>query len=153
MPTRFDVHRRLRVLAGLLLAMGLALAWMSVTQTGALSCLHCFLAQRWVEATVAERGPRQSRPETQTDLSTRVPGRYSPDPTHVPQRLVADTYQAIVSAAVSPGDAPPAIVRPWVFRTHSVPAPPTLDAGSSQSLTILDPTIPGFRAPPSLVTT
>lgn len=58
MPTRFKSHHTWRAVAGLLLVIGVALAWMSVTPTGALSCLHCFLAQRWVEATVA--APSQS---------------------------------------------------------------------------------------------
>ncbi|MBP8154128.1 MAG: hypothetical protein KAX87_02500 [Nitrospira sp.] len=153
MPIRIEVHRKPRILAGLLLVMGVALAWMSVTPTGALSCLHCFLAQRWVEATVAERGPRQSRPETQTDLSAHASRLVALAPLFLSDSAVGDPHRSTVTDASSPGDAPTAIVWQGVFRTHSVPTPPTLDAGSSPSLAILDPTILGFRAPPSLITT
>jgi hypothetical protein len=153
MPTRFEFHRMPRVVAGLLLVVGVALAWMSVTPTGALSCLHCFLAQRWVEATVAELGPRQSRPQTQTDLSAHASRLVALDPRLLSDSAVDDPHQSTVTDASSPGDDPTAIVWQWVFRTHSVPAPPMLDAGSSLPLATLDPTILGFRAPPSLVTT
>lgn len=142
-----------RAVAGLLLVIGVALAWMSVTPTGALSCLHCFLAQRWVEATVAERGPRQSDLETQTNRSAHASRHAALDPPHLFGSAIAGPYQKAVSEASSPGDAPTAIVWQWVFRTRAVLMPPTLEAGSSQSFAAPDPTILGLRAPPSLITT
>jgi len=48
-------HRGQRVVAGALLIIGLALVWVAVTPHGALRCLHCFLEQRWVEGTPADR--------------------------------------------------------------------------------------------------
>jgi len=136
-----------------LLVIGVALAWMSVTPIGALSCLHCFLAQRWVEATVAERDPRQLRPETQTGPSAhtlRLVALDSPVPSGP---AVADPHQSTVSNASSPGDAPAAMVWQWVLRMRAVLTPPMFDAGSFQSLAVFDPTILGLRAPPSLITT
>ena len=132
---------------------GVALAWMSVTPTGALSCLHCFLAQRWVEATVAERGPRQSDLETQTNRSAHASRHAALDPPHLFGSAIAGPYQKAVSEASSPGDAPTAIVWQWVLRMRAVLTPPMFDAGSFQSLAVLDPTILGLRAPPSLITT
>ena len=152
MPTGFKFHRMRRVVAGLLLVIGVALAWMSVTPTGALSCLHCFLAQRWVEATVAERDPRQSDLETQADPSAHASRFVALDPPLPSDSAVADPHQSTVSNASSPGDASTAIVWQWVFRTRAVLMPPTLDAGSSQSFAAPDPTILGLRAPPSLIT-
>ncbi len=152
MPTRFKSHHTWRAVAGLLLVIGVALAWMSVTPTGALSCLHCFLAQRWVEATVAERGPRQLRPETQPDLSVHASRFVALDPPLPSDSSVVESHQSTVSDASSPGDAPAAIVLQWVLRTHAVLSPSTFDAGSSQSLAALDPRILGLRAPPSLIT-
>ena len=153
MPTRFESHRTRRAVAGLLLVIGVALAWMSVTPTGALSCLHCFLAQRWVEATVAERDPRQSDLETQADPSAHASRFVALDPPLPSGPAVADPHQSTVSNASSPGDAPAAIVWQWVLRMRAVLTPPMFDAGSFQSLAVLDPTILGLRAPPSLITT
>ena len=151
MPTRFESHRQSRVIASLLLVIGMALCWMSVTPTGALSCLNCFLAQRWVEATLSERDPRQSRPETQTNIFAHASTLPALDPPFLSESAVADPLQAIVSGDSSPSDAPSAIACQWVFRTRAVLTPPTLDAGPSQSAAGLDPTILGFRAPPSLI--
>ncbi|MCC6966037.1 MAG: hypothetical protein IT391_07110 [Nitrospira sp.] len=153
MSIQYVIQRKRNGIANFLLAIGVALAWMSVTPAGALSCLHCFLSQRWVEATVVEPGPRQSRPETQTDLSAHASRLVALDPRLLSDSAVGDPHQSTVTDASSPGDAPTAIVWQWVCRTHSVPAPLMLDAGSSQSLATLDPTILGFRAPPSLITT
>lgn len=139
-------------MAGLLLVTGMALGWLSVTPTGALSCLHCFLAQRWVEATVAERDPRQAWREAQTDLSAQASSRVALNPPFVSGAVADEPRQAIVSGDSSPGDAPMAIVWQWAFRTRVVLTPPTLDAGRSQSFAALDPTILGLRAPPSLIT-
>lgn len=151
MPIRIEVHRKPRILAGLLLVMGVALAWMSVTPTGALSCLHCFLAQRWVEATVAERDPRQSDLETQADPSAHASRFVALDPPLPSGPAVADPHQSTVSNASSPGDAPTAIECHWVFRRQCVVA--LFHAASSQSLAARDPKSLGLRAPPLPITT
>ncbi len=54
MRSRQRFLQRQRVIAGLMLALALSLAWFSVTPGGALSCLHCFLQQRWVEGALAD---------------------------------------------------------------------------------------------------
>ena len=153
MPTRFESHRTRRAVAGLLLVIGVALAWMSVTPTGALSCLHCFLAQRWVEATLSERDPRQSRPETQTNIFAHASTLPALDPPFLSESAVADPLQAIVSGDSSPSDAPSAIACQWVLCTRYVLTPGSFNAGPSQSVAGLDPKILGFRAPPSLIAT
>lgn len=50
------------MIAGGLLVTAVTLAWCSVTPSGALSCLHCFLAQRWVEGAIFERRVTESQP-------------------------------------------------------------------------------------------
>ncbi len=151
MPTRFECHRTTRVVAALLLLTALALAWMSVTPTGALSCLHCFLAQRWVEATVAERGPRQSAPKPQPAFSVHAARLVALDPLRLSESAFDDPGQTLVSGDLSPSDVPTAIECHWVFRRQCVVA--SFHAASSQSLAARDPKSLGLRAPPSPITT
>ena len=151
MPIRVEVHHKSRSLAGLLLAIGLALAWMSVTPTGALNCLHCVLAQRWVEATVSERDHRQSEP--QADIFAHASNRTASDPVRSLHRLIADHRQAIASGESPLGDTSAAIVGRW-----SVPAWPVftrrlLRDGASPFVADRNSHILGFRAPPSLIAT
>lgn len=129
----------------------LALAWCAVTPSGSLSCLHCFLAQRWVEATVAERGPRQSTSEPQPALSVHAARLVALGPPLPSDFAVADPGQTLVSGNSSPCDVPTAIQCQWVCHTPCVVA--QVDADPSQSLAALDPKRLGLRAPPSLITT
>lgn len=69
-------------MAAFLLVMGLALAWLSVTPSGALTCLHCFLSQRWVDATLSDRSLQQASVDPQSIALSPVPlsGASGPKP-------------------------------------------------------------------------
>lgn len=149
MPTRFEFHRTPRVVAGLLLVMGVALAWMSVTPTGALSCLHCILAQRWVEATVADQSPRPSRSDTQAASASHASRPVDLDPPVLSDSAVDDPRTLPVSRDASLSDLHPATERHWVFPERYVFAP--VHTGPSQFPVVRDPKIVGLRAPPSLI--
>jgi len=149
MPTRFEFHRTPRVVAGLLLVMGVALAWMSVTPTGALSCLHCFLAQRWVEVTVVDQSPRPSRSDTRAASASHASRRVVLNPPVLSDSAVGDPRTLPVSRDASLSDLHPATERHWVFPERYVFAP--VHTGPSQFPVVRDPKIVGLRAPPSLI--
>lgn len=65
-------HRSVRVIASLLLSVGIALLWMSLTPSGSVRCAHCFLYQQWVDVIVIGLHQRQSRPDARSGLSPRV---------------------------------------------------------------------------------
>jgi len=152
MPIRVEVHRKSRILASLLLAIGLALAWMSVTPTGALNCVQCFLAQRWVEATVSERDHRQSEPDSHGNIFVHASDRAASDPIRILQRLIADDRQASASGESPLGDTFPAIVRRWSVPAWQVFTRRLLRNGVLPFVAGLDSHRLGFRAPPSLIT-
>lgn len=149
MSGRDRFHRRQRLLAGLLLVAGMALAWMSVTPTGALSCLHCFLAQRWVEATVVDQSPRPSRSDTQAASVSHASRRVDLDPPVLSDSAVVDPRTLPVSRGASLSDLHPATERHWVFPERYVFAP--VHTGPSQFPVARAPKIVGLRAPPSLI--
>lgn len=149
MSGRDRIHRRQRLLAGLLLVAGMALAWMSVTPTGALSCLHCFLAQRWVEATVADQSSRPSLSDPQAASVSHASRRADLDPPVLFNSAVDDPRTLPVSRDTSLSDLHPTTERHWVFPERYVFAP--VHTGPSRFPVARDPKIVGLRAPPSLI--
>ncbi|MCW5787214.1 MAG: hypothetical protein KIT49_06935 [Nitrospira sp.] len=143
MPIREHAHRKQRLMAGAMLIIGLALAWLSVTPDGALSCLHCFLAQRWVEGTPAER----RLAETQLGLPVAPwPAMVSgalPDP-HKKLRSVPDDRQ--------PACAVTSLLQDRSSADSLRPAPCRHDNRGTRSICCA-PSRLGLRAPPRIVAT
>ncbi|HRC45533.1 MAG TPA: hypothetical protein PLT27_15890 [Nitrospira sp.] len=153
MSTRYACQRQRRVIAGFLLAIGVVLACVSVTPAGALRCLHCFLAQRWVEATVSEPVRQKSRAEPRPDRAAPAPPLDAPDSLRVPQRLTADPQRLTAPGEAFPDDTSVAIPCPRVCDTGHLPAARRFDEAWPRAVMGSAPTIPGFRAPPSFLST
>ena len=153
MPFRYVIQRQRKAIAGLLVAIAVALAWISVTPAGALSCLHCFLAQRWVEATVSAPVRQQSWVDTEPDRLIPAPTLTAADHgRHVP-RLSADRQGASASGKSSPAKAWTAIVPLCSCRTRQAVTAYWFGDSARQFVAGPDSTILRFRAPPSLIAT
>ncbi|HAP39601.1 MAG TPA: hypothetical protein DCQ94_07560 [Nitrospira sp.] len=130
-------------MAGAMLIIGLALAWLSVTPDGALSCLHCFLEQRWVEGTPAERRLADTQLGSLVAPWPAMAAGALPDP-HKKLRSVPDDKQP--ACAVTP------LLQDRSSADSLRPAPCRHDNRGTRSICCA-PSRLGLRAPPRIVAT